>query len=94
MSPPVPIKRLGEIVLREPGQSPIEAARQHVTAARQLSDEALRLVLAELGNAAAQCAELADFELLPPGVREVLRQVGEQIEAGCATAQTISARKL
>lgn len=87
-----PMKALGDISLREPGQSPIEAARQHEAAARTLADEALKLALAELGNAAEGCRDIASFELVPAGARDVLRQLGDQIETSLQTINSISAR--
>lgn len=87
-----PMKKLGQIALREPGQSPIEAARQHEAAARQLADEALKLALADLGNAVEGCRDIASFELIHAGARDVLRQLGDQIEASLQTINSISAR--
>lgn len=92
MSGVTPIKPLDEIALRGPGQSPIEAARQHEAAARQLAEEALKLTLAEAGNLIVGCRDLAAFELMPAGVRDVFRQLADSIENSAQTVNSISAR--
>lgn len=72
--------------------TPMEAARQHETAARQLAAEALTMALTALGDAMGHCRDLAGFELAPPGVRDVLRLLGDRIEADLNTIQSISGR--
>jgi hypothetical protein len=69
---------------------PIE--RLGEAAARDLASQAATAELARLSEAASHCAELAACDLIAPGVREVFRQLAEQMEAGAQTVRSINAR--
>lgn len=84
-------------VTRLPGRPvPVETAAKRAARLNAEAKDAARLAvngaLQLLSDAACECAALTGLEPIPPGARDVLRQIGEQIEAAIQTATAIMNR--
>lgn len=73
-------------------ESPVDAARRLEREAREIAGSASQALLTDLLLVAGRCGDLASLESLPPGLRDLLRRMGEQIAADVEKAQAISAR--
>jgi len=73
-------------------ESPVDACRRLEAEARELATAAAAVLLTDLVLISGRCADVAALESLPPGLRDLLRRVGEQLSADVEKARAISAR--
>lgn len=78
--------------LRQCSESPVEAARRLEGEARDLATSAASALITDLILIAGRCGELSTLESLPPGLRDLLRRLGDDIAAKVEQAQAINAR--
>lgn len=73
-------------------ESPVEHARRLEAEARQIARTAADVLLCDLNLIAGRCTEIGTLASLPPGLRDLLPRLGQQIAEICEQARAIDAR--
>lgn len=69
-----------------------ETVRRLETEAKQIARSATDALLVDLNLIAGRCAELGGLQSLPPGLRDLLPRLGQQIADTLEQARAIEAR--
>jgi hypothetical protein len=78
--------------IRVNSETPVEQARRLEGEARQIARGAADVLLLDLNLIAGRCADIGTLASLPPGLRDLLPRLGDQITQAIEQVRAIDAR--
>lgn len=83
---------MSEAVRQIQRETPVEHARRLEAEAKQIARGAADALLVDLNLIAGRCTEIGTLASLPPGLRDLMPRLGEQITAAIEQVRAIDAR--
>lgn len=75
-------------------ESPVEQVKRLEAEAKQLARTAADILISDLALISMRCVDIGGLLSLPPGLRELLPRLGQQISDTLETAKAIDARSV